>query len=219
MMSEELKDMQTPDAGAQDGGSMVTGGQDTAGQDAPKSDVKTITQEELDRIIQQRLQRERKKWEQQLEEERRKAAMTEAERLKAEKEEAERRAQEVQAAAHRRIIQAEAKAQALALGVRPERLEYVLRLADLSDVAVGDDVEPDEAATRAALEKVLNDLPELRGATPPAKSGSEFQGGGTVDRNPWSPEHFNLTEQGRIMRENPQLAARLMKEAKAKRSG
>src|SRR5690606_21437629 len=97
------------------------------------------TQEELDRIIQQRLQRERKKWEQQIEEERRKAAMTEAERLKAEKEEAERKAQETQAAAHRRIIQAEAKAQALALGVRPERLEYALRLADLSEVEVGDD--------------------------------------------------------------------------------
>jgi len=176
-MSEELKDMQTPDAGAQDGGSMVTGGQDTAGQDAPKSDVKTITQEELDRIIQQRLQRERKKWEQQIEEERRKAAMTEAERLKAEKEEAERKAQEAQAAAHRRIIQAEAKAQALALGVRPDRLEYALRLADLSEVEVGDDGEPDAAAIKAALEKVLNDLPELKGALQHVKSGSEFQGG------------------------------------------
>jgi len=218
-MSEEMKDMQTPDAGAQDGGNVANGGQDTAGQDAPKSDVKTITQEELDRIIQQRLQRERKKWEQQIEEERRKAAMTEAERLKAEKEEAERKAQEAQAAAHRRIIQAEAKAQALALGVRPERLEYALRLADLSEVEVGDDGEPDAAAIKAALEKVLNDLPELRGATAPAKSGSEFQGGNTADRNPWSKEHFNLTEQGRISRENPQLAARLMKEAKAKRSG
>lgn len=217
-MSEEMKDMQTPDAGAQDGGNVATGGQDTAGQDAPKSDVKTITQEELDRIIQQRLQRERKKWEQQIEEERRKAAMTEAERLKAEKEEAERKAQEAQAAANRRIIQAEAKAQALALGVRPERLEYALRLADLSEIEVGDDGEPDAAAIKTAIEKVLNDLPELRGAATPAKSGSEFQGGGTVDRNPWSPEHFNLTEQGRIMRENPQLAARLMKEAKAKRS-
>jgi len=217
-MSEEMKDMQTPDAGAQDGGNVNDSGQATAGQDAPKSDVKTITQEELDRIIQQRLQRERKKWEQQIEEERRKAAMTEAERLKAEKEEAERKAQEAQVAAHRRIVQAEAKAQALAMGVRPERIEYALRLADLSEVDVGDDGEPDVAAIKAALEKVLNDLPELRGATAPAKSGSEFQGGGTVDRNPWSPEHFNLTEQGRIMRENPQLAARLMKEAKAKRS-
>ena len=218
-MSEEMKETMTPDAGAQDGGNVNDSGQVTAGQDAPKSDVKTITQEELDRIIQQRLQRERKKWEQQIEEERRKAAMTEAERLKAEKEEAERKAQEAQAAANRRIIQAEAKAQSLALGVRPERLEYVLRLADLSEVEVGDDGEPDVAAIKAALEKVLNDLPELRGATAPAKSGSEFQGGGTVDRNPWSKEHFNLTEQGRIMRENPQLAARLMKEAKAKRSG
>jgi len=131
-----MKETMTPDAGVQDGGNVNDSGQATAGQDAPKSDVKTITQEELDRIIQQRLQRERKKWEQQIEEERRKAAMTEAERLKVEKEEAERKAQEAQAAANRRIIQAEAKAQALALGVRPERLEYVLRLADLSEIEV-----------------------------------------------------------------------------------
>jgi len=165
-----MRETMTPDAGAQDGGNVNDSGQATAGQDAPKSDVKTITQEELDRIIQQRLQRERKKWEQQIEEERRKAAMTEAERLKAEKEEAERKAQEAQAAAHRRIIQAEAKAQALALGVRPERIEYALRLADLSEVDVGDDGEPDVAAIKAALEKVLNDLPELGARSPRQKA-------------------------------------------------
>jgi len=73
-----MKETMTPDAGVQDGGNVNDSGQATAGQDAPKSDAKTITQEELDRIIQQRLQRERKKWEQQIEEERRKAAMTEA---------------------------------------------------------------------------------------------------------------------------------------------
>lgn len=206
-----------PNAGGNDGGNSGDGGQGNAGDsgDAGKGG-KTFTQDELDAILAKRLARERKAWEQQIEEERRKAAMTEAERLKAEKEEAERRAKEAQAAAHRRIVQAEAKAQALALGVRPERLEYALRLADLSEVEVGDDGEPDAAAIKAALEKVLNDLPELRGATAPAKSGSEFQGGGTVDRNPWSKEHFNLTEQGRLMRENPQLAARLQREAKGK---
>ncbi|MDQ4678655.1 phage scaffolding protein, partial [Stenotrophomonas maltophilia group sp. RNC7] len=28
-------------------------------------------------------------------------------------------------------------------------------------------------------------------------------------KNPWSKEHFNLTEQGRIFRENPELAKQL----------
>jgi len=53
-VSEEMKETMTPDAGVQDGGNVNDSGQATAGQDAPKSDVKTITQEELDRIIQQR---------------------------------------------------------------------------------------------------------------------------------------------------------------------
>ncbi len=29
-------------------------------------------------------------------------------------------------------------------------------------------------------------------------------------KNPWSKEHFNLTEQGKILRDNPELAAKLM---------
>lgn len=33
-------------------------------------------------------------------------------------------------------------------------------------------------------------------------------------KNPWSKEHFNLTEQGRILRENPELAKQLRAAAK-----
>src|SRR5690606_30749699 len=136
-----------------------------------------FTQEELDRLIQQRLQRERKKWEQQLEEERRKAQMTEAERLKAEKEEAERRAKEAEAAANQRLIQAEAKVVALELGIKPERVAYAIRLANLSDVEVGENGKVDTKALKAALEQVIKDIPELKGTSTPAKSGADFQGG------------------------------------------
>lgn len=179
-------------------------------------DGKTFTQDELDQIIQRRLARERKQWEQQLEEERKKAKMDEAERLRVEKEDAEKRAQEAHAAANQRIIAAEAKVQAVALGVKPERVAYALKLADLSEVEVGDNGDPDTAAIKTAIEAVLNDLPELRGSVAPPKSGSEFQGGQGTDKNPWSKEHFNLTEQGRIMKENPELAVRLRKEAKGR---
>lgn len=207
----------SPNAGGQDGSGGTTdpdGAGDNAG--SKPTEGKTFTQDELDRLIQQRLQRERKKWEQQLEEERRKAAMTEAERLKAEKEEAERRAQEAQQQAAQRLIQAEAKVVAVEAGVKPDRIPYVLRLADLSSVDVDENGQVDATALRAAIEAVLRDVPELKGATTaPGKSGADFTGGtGTIDRNPWSKEHWNLTEQGRIFRENPELARRLMKEAK-----
>lgn len=38
-------------------------------------------------------------------------------------------------------------------------------------------------------------------------------GGGKVTVNPWSRASFNLTQQGKILRENPELAARLKAEA------
>lgn len=174
---------------------------------------KLFTQEELDAIIAKRLARERRQWEQQLEEERKKAAMTEAERLRAEKEEAERRAQAAIEAANQRAIRAEARVQAAALGVRPERLDYVLRLLDLSEIEVGEDGTPDAGAIKQAVEQLLRDLPELKGSTGSVGTGTNPGGQDHDIKNPWSKEHFNLTEQGRIMRENPALAARLKAEA------
>ena len=206
-----------PNAGGEGGGndSEPTGGNDPATDPTPEPG-KTFTQEQLDEIISKRLARERKQWEQQIEEERKKAAMTEAERLKAEKEEAERKAQDAQTAANQRIINAEAKVLAVSLGVKPERVAYALKLADLSAVEVDENGDPDADAIKAAIEAVINDLPELKGTQGPSRSGSEFNGGNKTDKNPWLKEHFNLTEQGRIMRENPDLAARLKQEAKGK---
>lgn len=39
-------------------------------------------------------------------------------------------------------------------------------------------------------------------------------GGGSGQINPWKKETFNLTEQGRLLRENPELARQLMAQAK-----
>lgn len=46
---------------------------------------------------------------------------------------------------------------------------------------------------------------KFRGAKPPEGSDKGSNG----QKNPWSKEHFNLTEQGRILRENPELAKQL----------
>jgi len=47
-----------------------------------------------------------------------------------------------------------------------------------------------------------------------------FKPGESIDgiptgKNPWSKEHFNLTEQGKILRENPELARQLQAAAKS----
>lgn len=55
-----------------------------------------------------------------------------------------------------------------------------------------------------------NESPKLKGRTP-------IMVGNTVEhtgKNPWSKETFNLTEQARIMKEDPELAKKLKEQAK-----
>ena len=59
-----------------------------------------------------------------------------------------------------------------------------------------------------ALEQAVKERFKEKGRDPYDTSGS----GDTV-KNPWSKEHFNLTEQGRLLRENPELAKQLMANA------
>lgn len=93
------------------------------------------------------------------------AKMDETERLKAEKADADKAAADATDKANVRVITAEAKVQAVEAGADPKQLAYVLKLADLADVAVNDDGEPDTKAIRKAIDKVLADVPALKGAT------------------------------------------------------
>lgn len=83
---------------------------------------------------------------------------------------------------------------------------------DKSKLVVADDGTVsgiDEQLT--VLKEQYKDLftPEVKGNQPYNKDKSA-----SGVKNPWSKEHFNLTEQGRIMRENPELAKQLMASAK-----
>lgn len=147
------------------------------------SEGKTFNQGELDAIISKRLARERKAWETQLEEEKKKAAMSETERLKAEKEEAEAKANETLTKANERLISAEAKSAAASLGIKPERLTYALRLADLNGIEVDDDGNVDTGEVEKRIRRVIEDVPELKGApgsvgggSNPGKTNNEPQG-------------------------------------------
>ncbi|MCE5322135.1 DUF4355 domain-containing protein [bacterium] len=136
---------------------------------------KTFTQTEVDDIVKKRLGRERKSWESAQEEERNKAQMTEAEKAKAEKEAAEKKAKDTSTAANTRVIRAEAKVQALAAGIKADRLNYALRMLDLSDIDVDDNGEPDTGAIKTAVEALLKDVPELKATAPDGndKGGSD----------------------------------------------
>ncbi len=144
--------------------------QDQAGKqdDLPKQDTtpepedtktKTFTQADLDNIIQKRLARERKQWEAQVEEEKKKAAMTEAERLKAEKEEAEKKAQDAMSKANEVLLKAEVKQAAVDLGIVDPDAAYALM--DREDVEIGDGTIK---GVKEALTQLLASKPWLKRA-------------------------------------------------------
>ncbi len=110
-------------------------GKDTDTDD--KDADKLFSQEELDAIITKRLVRERKAWEQKMEKERKKAAMSEAERLKTEKEDAEKRAENAIAEANTRLIRSEVIAQSVELDIVDSEAAYALMEKD--DISVEDD--------------------------------------------------------------------------------
>jgi len=195
------------DDGAGSGGRSIgggadpnAGGSDPVGNQIPP-DAKTFTQAELDKIIGERLKRERKDWETKVEEEKRKAVMTEAERLKAERDEADKRASTATEAANRRIVRAEAKAQAAAAGIKADRLDYALRLADLSSIAIGEDGQPDGVALKVAIAQVAKDFPEILMGNGMSKAGGDFSKA--------NPSETPLTEEAIGRMSNAELRRRL----------
>lgn len=170
--------MMEADNGGNGGGG---GGESVQPQDKKpeeKPAEKTFTQTELDEIIAQRLERERKKYAdydelkaklseyEKAEEERKKAQMSEQERLQAEKEEAERRAEEAKKTAHaaleaanKRLIKSEFKVLAIQAGMRTEMLDDAFVLADLSGVTVNDEGEVDKGALKKAIDQFIESRP------------------------------------------------------------
>lgn len=132
----------------------------------------TFTQSDVDRIVNERLTRERK-----TEADKRKQAdMTESEKLKAALAEAEGKVTEADKRASARMTLAEARLQSIAVGVKPDRIDALLKLADLSAVEMGDDGEPNATSIKKAITTALGLYPEFKiGAA--AKGGADYSAG------------------------------------------
>lgn len=102
--------------------------------------------------------------------------------------------------------------------------DIVLSLIDRSKIVLNED-----GTIKAGLEDQLKTLretkgflfktqqqagPQIKGAKP--AEGSEKNQGGAGIKNPWSKEHWNLTEQGRLLKKDPDLAKQLMAAARTK---
>jgi len=66
-----------------------------------------------------------------------------------------------------------------------------------------------ESIFQTHIQKAVEEKFKESGRTPPNTGG-----GGSGQTNPWKKETFNLTEQGRIIRDNPELARQMMAQAK-----
>lgn len=114
----------------------------------------TFTQEDVERIVKQRLERERAK----AEEQKRKATLSAEERAREELAQRDQRLQAMNA----RIIKAEARAALAKAGVKPDRLDYALRALDLEGVNVNDDGDLDTKTLDASVKQLVDSVPEFR---------------------------------------------------------
>ena len=102
------------------------------------------------------------------------------------------------------------------LGAKAKNIKAVKALLDLETAELdGENVKGLEDQLKKLFEtedtKFLFDQtsgkPNFKGTKP----GEGKDDGKGVTKNPWSKEHFNLTEQGKILTEDPELAQQLMK--------
>lgn len=183
----------------EDANTMADGGQ----EEKEKQPEKTFTQAEIDALISERLKREREKYKDYDElkkmaakwAEKEKAEMSEAEKLQAkiadfEKKLAEKD-QEVQ----------QAKMEALKLCILDE-----LSLPKSFLSRIFGNTEEEIRADAAELKKLL-------GIQGKVGTGTNPPGVGTGEVNPWKPDTFNLTLQGKITAEDPVKAKRMKTEA------
>lgn len=158
-------------------------------------EVKTFTQAEVDRMIENRLARERKKYQQPTTATGTTQTQTTDTAVEGAPatvevdvtEEARTQAATIIAQANQRLIQAIAQSEATKLNINPDYIADAVRLADLSAVKVNDDGTVDTKSITAALEAVLTRMPVLKAVSDTPAGGFKVgaQGGNNTQTNGW----------------------------------
>lgn len=155
--------------------------------------AKTYTQAELDALIEGRLARERKKYQQQnnanagqqghATDNNAGTGTTTTVEVDV-TEDARQQAATIIAQANQRLIQAIAQSEATKLNINPDYIADAVRLADLSAVKVNDDGTVDTKSITTALEAVLTRMPVLKATTETPAGGFKVGGQGGNGNNP-----------------------------------
>ena len=145
----------------------VNDGQGNDGQTGQQS--KTFTQEELDKIVQGRIAKERKSWEKQLEDQKTEAqkleTMSDKEKKKYQEEKRIKELDDREAAITRRELTAQAKVQLADKGI-PTELAEILNLTDAESCKKS--IETVEKAFQTAVEKAVEE--KIKGNAPMKKA-------------------------------------------------
>lgn len=144
-------------------------GQDNQDSGEGGQETKTFTQEELDKIVQGRIAKERKDWEKQLEEQQTEAqkleTMSEKEKKKYQEEKRIKDLDDREAAITRRELIAQAKVQLADKGI-PTELAEILILTDADSCKKS--IETVEKAFQSAVEKAVEE--KIKGREPMKKA-------------------------------------------------
>lgn len=187
-------------------------GQQNDGNNNPSSTagdngVKTFTQAEVDAMIEKRLARERKKYQQSnpapaaAQATAEEGATAPAGTVEVDvTEDARQQAANIIAQANQRLIAAIAQSEATKLNINPNYIADAVRLADLSAVKVNDDGTVDTKSITDALEAVLTRMPILK-AVAEAPAGG-FKVGGQGNGNPQGNTWANNKNPGDVKRWN-----------------
>lgn len=178
--------------------------EDEQGADKHKAE-KTFTQSELEEIIKQRLARAEKDKQEAIKEAEKLAKMNAEQKREYELEKAQKENEELKAKLNRYELGQEASKILAGLGIvaNEEILAFVVR----------EDAEKTNEAVKAftsLVDRISDDkMREKLKGTPPKRNSSNQDG----IKNPFSKEHFNLTEQGRLYKEDPELYKQLKAQA------
>ena len=144
-------------------------GQDNQDSGEGGQETKTFTQEELDKIVQGRIAKERKAWEKHLEDEKTEAqkleTMSEKEKKKYQEEKRIKELDDREAAITRRELTAQAKVQLADKGI-PTELAEILNLTDAESCKKS--IEVVEKAFQSAVEKAVEE--RIKGREPMKKA-------------------------------------------------
>lgn len=172
--------------------------------DKKEKDEKLFTQDQVNKMIKDRVAREIKDKEEAVKEAEKLAKMNAEQKREYELEKLKRENEELKAAQNRYELGREATKILSESGITAtdEILEFVVR----------EDAEKTGEAVKAFSELVdkISDekmKEKLKGKSP------KIQTQVNSFKNPWSKEHRNLTEQARILKENPELAKQLQAQA------